>query len=100
MSDLDIGLVGHLFFFLAFIALAFNGFLMVGKLYDICLFSLATGKYIRFVIAFWLGLFFLIGAIGITIFAFGNAIVHIYKLTGTDLTLLSDPLKWALRLGM
>lgn len=44
MSDLDIGLVGHLFFFLASIALAFNGFLMVGKLYDICLFNLATGK--------------------------------------------------------
>lgn len=100
MTNLDLGLLGHLFFFLAFLALAFNGFLLVGKLYDICLFNLSAGRYIRFVLAFWLGLFFLIGAIGITIFAFGNAVVHIYKVTGTDLSLLSDPLKWALGLGL
>lgn len=72
--------------------------LVLGLFITLALWLVDKSGYMQF--TFQELLYPIYGAIGITIFAFGNAIVHIYKLTGTDLTLLSDPLKWALRLGM
>lgn len=96
MQNFDIGILFLLFYFLILIATSFNGFLLTGKLYYRSLEILEEKQYFKFTVGLWLSFFFLVGSLCILVLAFGTALLHAYTLTNTDLSQLSDWLKWIL----
>ena len=96
MQNFDIGILFLLFYFLILIATSFNGFLLTGKLYYRSLEILEEKQYFKFTVGLWLSFFFLAGSLCILVLTFGTTLLHVYTLTNTDLSQLSDWLKWIL----
>nr|DAY41575.1 MAG TPA: hypothetical protein [Caudoviricetes sp.] len=96
MQNFDVGLLFILFYFLVLVAISFNGFLLTGRLYYRSLEILEEKRYFKFTVGLWFSFFFLVGSLCVLVLAFGTTLLSVYNLTNTDLSQLSDWLKWIL----